>query len=68
MNKEDINSILLANLYLLSCNSTNPLCRKKELARKYLTHKIAKALKGRQNKKTTLRLFGFIPVSLSFLN
>jgi len=44
MEKQDIDSILLANFYFLKCKFDNPLCQKTNLARKFLLRKIRKAL------------------------
>lgn len=44
MEKQDIDSILLANFYFLKCKFDNPLCHKTNLARKFLLRKIRKAL------------------------
>jgi len=43
----DIDSILLANLYFVSCNCKG---KRYELARKYLTSKINKTLTNRNGK------------------
>jgi hypothetical protein len=55
MIKTDIRSILLANSYYIRCKKTG--CKKTELARKYLTVKIRKALSERKvsNKASILR-------------
>lgn len=50
MEKQEVNSILLANFYFLKCKFENPLCVKTDLARRFLTRKIRKAL----NKKIRL--------------
>ena len=42
--KQDVDSILLANWYLVKCKMERPSCHKTELARKYLVVKINKAL------------------------
>ena len=43
--KQDVDSILLANWYLIKCKFDNPKCNNKtELARQYLVAKIRKAL------------------------
>jgi hypothetical protein len=42
--KQDVDSILLANWYLIKCKMERPSCPKTELARKYLVSKINKAL------------------------
>lgn len=47
MEKQEIDSILLANFYFLKCKFENPLCAKTDLARRFLNGKIRKAL----NKK-----------------
>lgn len=44
MEKQDIDSILLANFYFLKCRFDNPLCHKTDLARRFLLRKIRKAL------------------------
>lgn len=44
MEKQDIDSILLANRYFLKCRFDNPLCPKTDLARRFLLRKIRKAL------------------------
>lgn len=49
--KQDVNSILLANYYFMMCKIDNPDCKETELARKYLTSKIEKALSDRSKKK-----------------
>lgn len=49
MDKEVIDSILLANFYLISCKINNGNnCQKSDLARKYLVSKIKKALIDRK--------------------
>lgn len=54
MKKEDINNILLVNDYLVSCKLQKDRCEKKtELARKYLSDRINKALKSRTEKSST---------------
>jgi len=42
--KQDVDSILLANWYLVKCKMEKPSCPKTELARKYLVAKVKKAL------------------------
>lgn len=49
--KQDIDSILLANWYFTKCKIDNPKCKKTELARKYLTSVISKALSDRSFQK-----------------
>jgi hypothetical protein len=44
MSKEQIDSILLTNNYLIKCKYERPNCPKTELVRKYLNQKIKKAL------------------------
>ena len=44
MEKQDIDSILLANCYFIKCRFDNPLCAKTDLARRFLLRKIRKAL------------------------
>ena len=50
MDKQELNSILLANFYFLKCRFENPICSKTDLARKFLSRKIKRAL----NKKIRL--------------
>ena len=42
--KQEVNSILLANFYFLKCRFENPSCTKTDLARRFLIRKIKKAL------------------------
>ena len=42
MSKEEVDSILLVNDYLIECKCHRPTCEKTELTRKYLTSKIKK--------------------------
>lgn len=57
--KTDIDSILLANLYCVNCQKINDFgCR--EVARKYLTLKINKALTNRKIKP--VKAFSFFKV------
>lgn len=60
MNKEDIESILLANWYFTKCKIENPSCNKTELARKYLVDKVGSTLKERSKSKS--------PKKYSFFN
>lgn len=62
MCKRDINSILAIHTYFIQCKFENPLCNKSELARKYLTRQISKALKARQSKEKSrpLGLLAFL--------
>lgn len=60
MRKQDIESILLASKYLTLCKYDNNKCL---IARKYLTHKIKKALNREEPNKMPLlklNLLGFI--------
>lgn len=50
MNKQDIESILIANWYLIQCKSNSSSSDKVELARRYLVSRIEKALIDRRNK------------------
>ena len=51
--KQDIDSILLANWYLVNCKLDTTMCAKKtELARKYLVAKIQKALSDRKHSQS----------------
>jgi hypothetical protein len=52
MNKQEIESILLANYYFTTCRLCKPSCEKTELARKYLTNRIRKALTEKSYKRT----------------
>lgn len=55
MNKPEVESILLANLYLIKCKlDMNTGENKIDLARKFLTTKINKALVERSCKKHQL--------------
>jgi hypothetical protein len=47
MDKQDIESILLANWYFIKCKFDSPKCDKTEFARKFLVEKIKKVLKDR---------------------
>ena len=44
MEKQDIDSILLANFYFIKCKFENPVCSKTEIARKFLSDKIRNIL------------------------
>lgn len=68
MTKEQIDSILIVNSYFTKCKLENPLCHKTELARKYLTHQISKALKVRQSKESSrpLGLLAFLLPEILF--
>jgi hypothetical protein len=50
MEKQEIDSILLANFYFLKCKFENPLCTKTDLARRFLNGKIRKALNKKVEK------------------
>lgn len=63
MSKEEVDSILLVNDYLIDCKCHSSF-RKTELTRKYLTSKIKKALK-RKNKINPLKAF-FIKIKNLF--
>ena len=56
MSKEEVDSILLVNDYLIECKCHRPTCKKTELTRKYLTSKIDKALK-RRNRTNPIKSF-----------
>lgn len=62
MSKKEVNSILLANKYFTLCKCQKPTCPKTELARKYLTSKIKKALSPKKYSFKTAHLFliGFL--------
>jgi len=64
MSKEEVDSILLVNDYLIDCKYHRSCCRKTELTRKYLTSKIKKALK-RKNKINPFKAF-FIKIKNLF--
>ena len=55
MRQQDIDSILLANWYLIKCKMENPSCSKTELARKYLVAKINKALFNRSKLSSSIK-------------
>ena len=61
MRQEEIESILLANWYLIKCKmeSKSHRCEKAELARKFLVSKIKKALSERTNVKSDKAFFIF---------
>jgi hypothetical protein len=50
MEKQEIDSILLANFYFVKCKFENPLCAKTDLARRFLNGKIRKALNKKVEK------------------
>jgi hypothetical protein len=61
MNNSDIESILLANWYIVNCVKNNGVgCPKTNAARKYLTMKINKALveKSKKSSTKTYSIFG----------
>lgn len=49
MSKDQIDSILIANSYLTKCKCESDCVNKTELARKYLSTKIRKALRRENN-------------------
>lgn len=59
MNKEDIDSILLANWYFTKCKIENPSCGKTELARKYLVDKVSSLLKKRSKLTKSTKKYSF---------
>lgn len=62
MNQQHIESILLANWYFTACKKLRPNCNKTELARRYLSMQIKKALSDLNNKKEVQKdkaLFSF---------
>jgi len=59
MRKQEIESILLANKYLTLCKSDDNKCN---IARKYLTHKIKKALNKSEPNKMPLLRFSFLGI------
>lgn len=64
MDKTEIESILVANWYFTSCKlsvSNSHNCEKTQLARKYLTNKIKKALTEKSKIKTnSVKAFSFL--------
>lgn len=63
MNKQDVDSILLANWYFIKCKMESPSDGKTELARKYLVAKIGKALIDRSKvRSNAIKAFVFIPL------
>jgi hypothetical protein len=65
MSKEEVDSILLVNKYLIECKCSKPQCPKTELARKYLTLKIKRALNRKHSvssKALLVSLFSFLRV------
>jgi hypothetical protein len=56
MNKNDIQSILVANVYFTKCKFEKDCCSNKtELARKYLVKSIDKVLSERKNNISIIR-------------
>jgi hypothetical protein len=66
MKKEDIDSILLANWYFTKCRIENPSSDKTELARKYLTQKVNKALSERTKINISSKAFYLLSVIILF--
>lgn len=60
ISRDEVNSILLVNDYLIDCKCHRPNCRKTELTRKYLTSKIDQALKRRSRTNAIGAFFNFI--------
>jgi len=59
-NKADIDSILLANWYFINCKKTDNFgCQ--DIARKYITLKIKKALSDRKKNQSN-RTFSFLNI------
>ena len=50
MSKQELESILLVNMYYTDCRLKRPTCEKTDLVRKYLMKKIDKALVKREVK------------------
>jgi len=50
MSKQELESILLVNMYFTDCRLKRPTCAKTDLVRKYLMKKIDKALVKREVK------------------
>lgn len=50
MEKQEIDSILLANFYFIKCKFENPVCSKTEMARRFFLDKISKILSKRNIK------------------
>jgi hypothetical protein len=61
MNKQDIDSILLANWYFTTCKIESPSSERTELARKYLVSKVGRVLGERVQTNTNpiYSLFSF---------
>jgi hypothetical protein len=60
MNNSDIESILLANLYVVNCITKNN--SKTEIARKYLTMIINKTLVERSKKTSSTKVYSFFGI------
>jgi hypothetical protein len=59
MEKQEIESILLANCYLMQCKFSNPCQNRIEVAKRFLMKKIRKALekKLRFSEESPVRLY-----------
>jgi hypothetical protein len=62
MEKQDIKNILLANRYLTCCKLRGECSEKTDLARKYLSDKIKRALKSRKEKTPFSTFKAFLQV------
>jgi hypothetical protein len=60
MNKTEVDSILLANSYLIKCKLDNCEPQRIDIARKYLTSKINKALNKRTLENQKNKTLSFI--------
>lgn len=59
MSKQELESILLVNMYFTYCRLKRPNCTKTDLVRKYLMKKIDKALSKREVKPSNKDLVIF---------
>lgn len=67
MKSHELDTILLANTYLVKCQFDQTPSYRQELARKYLTCKIKKTLNKRKilNKESSIfKVFSFFMISL----
>jgi hypothetical protein len=66
MKSHELDTILLANTYLVKCQLDETPSHRQELARKYLTSKIKKTLNKRKilNKESSIfKVFSFFMIS-----
>jgi hypothetical protein len=65
MKNRELDTILLANIYLLRCKLESAPKQKQELARKFLTSKIEKTLKKRKiTESSFFKVFSFFIIDL----